>query len=572
MIKLSFFKKIKSTLARKLLIIVLISSSIITFFIIAIQLFFEYKTDINHIENRITQIEKSNTKSLALSVWNFNKHQYKTQLDGILNIEDIVYVEILTPDNKKIISKGILPNNQYIQKEFLLKTVDFNDEVISGKLVVVASLKRVYTDLYNRAFIILFTQGIKTLIISFIILYAFYFYVTKHLYRIAFYAREIDLDGVKRLSLDRANQNDELDDIVFALNDMQDKINLSYHHIAKQKELYDLVFEKASSGVMVMDIKSAKIIECNNRAVEIFNADSKQDILNIHPLQISPKFQPDGRASEEKSNKLIKATIDTGMQQFEWKHIKYTGEEFWSEIILTKIVIDGKILIYATIKDIDDKKRWTIELKEKSELLSKANTQLQESEFKLKQSNEYLEEKVKQRTKELETLNQELTKLSNIDPMTGAYNRRYFYSIVKEIIALSKRENKSITLAMVDIDNFKNINDTYGHDIGDEVIKTIVNKISSEIRDSDIFIRFGGEEFVILLPNTSIDKSMVILEKVRKTIEECKSVKDVSFTISIGVAEYIYSEINFDKVLKRADDGLYIAKNSGKNRIVKTIF
>ena len=571
MIYSTFFKKIKSTLAKELLITVLISSSIITFFIILLQLFFEYKTDINQIENRIAQIEKSNTKSLALSVWNFNKHQYKTQLEGILNIEDIVYVEILTPENRQIIEQGTPQNSQYIQKEFLLKTVDFNKEVISGKLVVVASLKRVYHDLYDRAFIILLTQGVKTLLISFVILYAFYFYVTQHLYRISFYAREIDLEQTKRLSLNRKNKNDDLDDIVFALNNMQNKINKSYHQIAKQKELYDLVFEKASNGVVVMDFESRVLIDCNNRVVEIFKANTKQDILNMHPSQISPEFQPDGRRSEERADELIQATVDKGTQQFEWKHIKQNGEEFWAEIILMKIVIDEKILIYTTIKDINDKKQGIIELKEKSELLSKANTQLQESKFKLKQSNEQLEEKVRKRTKELETLNYELTKLSNIDPLTGAYNRRYFYSISKEMIALSKRENHSITLAMIDIDNFKKVNDTFGHDIGDEVIKALVNKINSELRESDLFMRFGGEEFVVLLPNTDINKSMIILEKVRKTIEECDSVKDASFTISIGVAEYIHSEINFEKVLKRADEGLYIAKNSGKNRIVKMV-
>ncbi len=222
--KASFFNKLKSPIAKRMLITILISSSIITFFIIAIQIFFEYKIDVKNIENRINQIESSYTKSLALSVWNFNKNQYNTQLDGILNLEDIVYVEILAPNNEKIISKGEFKRKMVIRKEFLLETVDFNKKVVSGKLIVLASLKQVYADLYDRVFIILFTQGIKTLLISLIILWTFHIFVSRHLFVISSYARGIDFNHNNKLVLDKKNTNDELDDIVFRLNDMQDKI------------------------------------------------------------------------------------------------------------------------------------------------------------------------------------------------------------------------------------------------------------------------------------------------------------------------------------------------------------
>ncbi len=213
--------KIKSPLGYKILLAILISSIIMTFFILAIQLFFEYKTDVKLIENRLNQIEKGYTNPLALSVWNFNKNQYQIQLDGILNLEDIVYVEILTQQNNKIISKGILPKNKKISKEILLHAVDFKKTVIAGKLIVVASLQRVYDDLFNGALIILFTQGIKTLLISLVILYTFYILVTKHLYAISKYARNINIDSNYKLELNRhTKENDELDNIVFALNNM----------------------------------------------------------------------------------------------------------------------------------------------------------------------------------------------------------------------------------------------------------------------------------------------------------------------------------------------------------------
>lgn len=561
---LSFCQKIKSPLSKKLLLTILISSTVITFITLAIQLYFEYKTDIELIEKRISQIENSYTKALALSVWNFNKNQYEIQLDGILNLEDIVYVEIVSPDNQKIISKGIYQESQKITQEFVLQSVDFGQRVTSGKLMVVASLERVYDNLYNRAFIILVTQGIKTLFVSFIILYAFYLLVTRHLYTISEYAKNIDLDSKEKLDLQRKNENDELDNIVFALNNMQDKINHGYKKIETQKKLYDLVFEKSSNGVLMIDAKTEKFIECNDRIVTILKANSKDDVLNMHPSQLSPKFQPDGRRSDEKSKEMIQKALDKGVNTFEWKHIRSDGEEFWAEVILTKIILNESVLIYVTWKDIDSEKRAQLELVEKSALLAKANTQLQESQYKLQQANKNLESKVQERTQELQELNLELTKLSNIDPMTGAYNRRYFYSKVEELIPLST----PLTLAMIDIDNFKNINDTYGHDIGDDVIRALVTKINSIIRKSDLLIRFGGEEFIILFAHTNAKDSQAILEKIRKSIEQSNHVDSIFFTVSIGVSEFEVRDKDIDATIKRADERLYLAKRNGKNQIV----
>ena len=174
---------------------------------------------------------------------------------------------------------------------------------------------------------------------------------------------------------------------------------------------------------------------------------------------------------------------------------------------------------------------------------------------------------LKKKERELQKLNDELVNLTNIDPLTGAYNRRYFHSVTKDLIALSRREGTNLSLAMIDIDDFKKVNDTYGHDIGDEVIKTIINIINNNIRKSDLLIRFGGEEFIILLPNTDVEQTFTVLEKIREKIQQCNLVENVSFTVSVGISKFIYSEDNIEKTVKRADEKLYLAKNSGKNKI-----
>ncbi len=178
-----------------------------------------------------------------------------------------------------------------------------------------------------------------------------------------------------------------------------------------------------------------------------------------------------------------------------------------------------------------------------------------------------LEHKIIDRTKELLVLNERLEGMANVDPLTGAYNRRYLYTVSEKIIPLIKRERRRLSLAMIDIDRFKDINDTYGHDRGDEVLKILVEKVTDSIRESDVFIRYGGEEFVLLFPNTTLQQALVISEKVRKVIDSSPGVHDVRFTVSVGVTEFINGSDNIDSALKRADIALYKAKNSGRNRV-----
>ena len=180
------------------------------------------------------------------------------------------------------------------------------------------------------------------------------------------------------------------------------------------------------------------------------------------------------------------------------------------------------------------------------------NTELYESNHKLK------------------VLNEKLTDLSNRDPMTNSYNRRYFSEISQKYITLSKRHKYNMSVLILDIDHFKKINDTYGHKLGDEVIITLANSLNTYVRKSDIVSRFGGEEFVILLYDISKENTLNIAETIRKNVEKLviKSDEgDLKFTISIGVAIYDEKEDNenIDKTLTRADHALYEAKDSGRN-------
>ena len=172
----------------------------------------------------------------------------------------------------------------------------------------------------------------------------------------------------------------------------------------------------------------------------------------------------------------------------------------------------------------------------------------------------------------LEATHKELQLLASIDPMTKLYNRRYFTTTAEYILDLAKRDNKELSILMIDIDKFKNINDTYGHPIGDKVIIELANKLLKHQRKSDVICRFGGEEFIILLPNTSIDGAKIVSEKIRGDIENINIVLnqelEIKFTVSIGISLVdINNESNLEATIKRADEALYNAKKNGRNRV-----
>jgi diguanylate cyclase (GGDEF)-like protein len=160
-----------------------------------------------------------------------------------------------------------------------------------------------------------------------------------------------------------------------------------------------------------------------------------------------------------------------------------------------------------------------------------------------------------------------LSHIAIYDKLTQVYNRALLDSILYKSAKYAKRHKLPISIIMLDIDNFKGINDTYGHLEGDRVLKTVASIIKYSIRESDYVFRYGGEEFLILLPNTDINGAVVVGEKIRRNIENFDFGLDRKVTISCGIKQIE----NFDNPyldLEEVDKYLYIAKKSGKNRCI----
>ncbi|MCD4757079.1 MAG: diguanylate cyclase [Arcobacteraceae bacterium] len=174
----------------------------------------------------------------------------------------------------------------------------------------------------------------------------------------------------------------------------------------------------------------------------------------------------------------------------------------------------------------------------------------------------------------LETLElfEQTRDMANKDFMTGSYNRRYFFEKGEYLFNNAKTEHKDIAVAMFDIDKFKNINDTYGHDVGDVAICEVANILNNHLRKNDLIARFGGEEFCVILENITMDEIKKLFENIRKVFEEniihINNLK-IQFTTSIGICYGI--EDDLEKMIKVADDGLYHCKNNGRNQVAINI-
>lgn len=178
--------------------------------------------------------------------------------------------------------------------------------------------------------------------------------------------------------------------------------------------------------------------------------------------------------------------------------------------------------------------------------------------------------KLRQRNSELTDALVKIEEMANVDSLTGVYNRRRLFEILTQEVNRYARVQGPFSVCMVDIDHFKPINDTYGHQAGDEVLRKIACEVSRDLRVIDVFGRYGGEEFLMVLPQTPLRGAVVKAERVRQQIEALRFPgisEKLRITVSIGVAEYREGE-DIDETLSRADQYLYTAKQNGRNQVV----
>jgi two-component system, cell cycle response regulator len=194
---------------------------------------------------------------------------------------------------------------------------------------------------------------------------------------------------------------------------------------------------------------------------------------------------------------------------------------------------------------------------DRNELLARVRTQVRRKRYHEKLRHNYEQ-----------SLSMALT-----DSLTGVFNRRYVSAHLPRLLERSWESQKPVAILMFDIDHFKAVNDTYGHAVGDEVLREVANRTNRNLRNFDLVARYGGEEFIVVMPDTDRDAAYAVAERLRRRIGEetfavTAQVAEITVTVSIGVAVVDGTGDTADAILKRADDALYQAKRSGRNRTV----
>jgi len=233
------------------------------------------------------------------------------------------------------------------------------------------------------------------------------------------------------------------------------------------------------------------------------------------------------------------------------------------------------IQLTKEIKAVVNSKRDYFEGVDSKDEIGQLSKAFQSSFKKIRLHTVHLEKMVNQRTEEISSknalLNEQNIKLEELvskDPLTHLYNRRAFMSLLDKELSRAKRHSSTITLAILDIDHFKKVNDTFGHNIGDEVLCRFANELINNMRMEDLICRWGGEEFVVLLWGTTADDAFSRMNQIRENISNIEFDTVGKVTFSTGMAT-MQNEEDFKDWLRRADEALYKAKESGRNCIVK---
>ena len=200
--------------------------------------------------------------------------------------------------------------------------------------------------------------------------------------------------------------------------------------------------------------------------------------------------------------------------------------------------------------------------------VQRLSSALRDMIHKLLSANEAMETQVRQRTQQLEEANQELDRQARSDPLTGLLNRRGFDAQMNHDLALARRSGRPLSIITVDVDHFKRINDTHGHDVGDQVLQRLAATLATRLRQSDVVARLGGEEFAVLLPDTDLEGARTIAQELVDS-QACLGYPVIGgLTISAGVSTLRGAEDTAQELLRRGDMALYQAKREGRNCVV----
>ncbi len=300
------------------------------------------------------------------------------------------------------------------------------------------------------------------------------------------------------------------------LKQQHDKLNESENR-------FRMMFERTADALLLLDPGSGQFIDCNQAAADMFRCADKKEVLLLHPSQLSPLHQMDGRNSTEKADEMIATALRNGSHRFEWIHCSDHREDFPAEVLLTPILLGERKLIIATVRDITERKQ----------------------------------------------AEDRLNYLANNDALTGLPNRVLFKERLEQAMIAAKAHDGLVVVVFLDLVRFKNVNDALGHDAGDQMLKAVGQRLLGTVRSGDTVARMSGDEFTIVLPNIGhVDDAARVAQKILHTFEPPFHIagRELVMGASLGIAIFPLDSSDASELLNYADIAMYSAKAAGGNR------
>lgn len=297
--------------------------------------------------------------------------------------------------------------------------------------------------------------------------------------------------------------------------------------LTESKRRYQTLFDKSADALILLNDDG--FVDCNKATLDMFGYKDKSELYQLHPSSISPEFQPDGELSSVKADLMVQKALQDGSHCFEWQHQRKNGETFPAEVILTVIPSREEQLVHAIVRDISERKK--------------------------------AEEEIRFR--------------AYYDSLTRLPNRQLLLDRLEQAIMTSQRSEDFNAILFIDLDRFKSINDSLGHNTGDLLLIDTAARIKHCIREIDTAARFGGDEYVVLLKHIGKEQDEAsfnakrIAQSINRTFQQpfILNHQEIHITCSIGITIFPISDDSVEDIIKHADTAMYSAKESGRNKI-----
>ena len=521
----------KPQIGRRLIVLIIAFSSVITLCISVVQLFSEYQGLRSGLDRQLDSVNIY-VPSIASSVWDFDNQQVQRAIDALTLLPNVAEVSVTTTGTHTQWTAGTRPSDNLLTKTYSLRHLVRGEDREIGELTVVASLDGIYQQVATSAISIVLSNALKTFLVALFMVYLIRRVITFRLEKVARKVRELVHDtpplqqAVELTTKSIPASLDELDAVDWALDQTAQNLGSAASALAKAK---DDIFESRQMLRSVLDTIPQRVFWKDRHLAYLgCNQPYAQDHGYREPVDLVGKtdadlFDPD---TADRLRAADLEVIATGQAKLGCEESR-TGPDGNSDWFVTNTVPlrdrSGQVIsILGTCEDITDRKRAAERI-----------------EF-----------------------------LAYHDTLTELPNRTLVQDRFHQAMAYAERSRSKIALLFLDLDNFKTINDSLGHLIGDSLIRTIAGRLVECVRDTDTVSRQGGDEFLIMLTALEDADAMapILVELMNRLDKSCVvEGNELTTSASIGISLYPDDGRDFDSLLKKADIAMYRAKEAGRN-------